>query len=95
MMAGAFLLLQAAAPPDIELRARVVARELRVASQGEARLEVRAEPDGGSSVEASRHPDVREQTRLRNVTLNLHAGARIADPGQVREQQEPDTSEPR
>ncbi|MFN3945994.1 MAG: hypothetical protein ACK4K7_13805 [Allosphingosinicella sp.] len=96
MIATALLLLQAAAPPaDIELRAHVFVREGQVASRGEARLQVRAEPDGGGTVETRRQPEARGQTRLRQATIDVHAEARIADPRQSGEQQETGTSDPR
>lgn len=77
------LLLQAAAapPPDIELNARATVREVRVRQRGEASLAVRAGPDAGSDVRVEK-PPANGRTRLRNVTVNVHAEARIADPRQ-------------
>ncbi len=78
------LLLQAAAataPPDIELNVRATAREVRLRQRGEASLEVRAGSDAGSDVRVEK-PPANGRTRLRNVTVNVHAEARIADPRQ-------------
>ena len=75
-----FLLFQAtAAPPDILLDLRATAREVRIERRGEARISVRAEPDGGSRTEVDR-PDSGGRERLRNVTVAVRAEARIADP---------------
>jgi hypothetical protein len=78
------LLLQAAAsppPPDIELNARATVREVRIRQRGEASLQVRAGPDAGGDVRVEK-PPANGRTRLRNVTVNVHAEARIADPRQ-------------
>ena len=78
------LLLQAAAPspalPDIELNIRARARSVEIEQKGEARLELRAEPDAGSVVEARVTPVAEGRTSLRNVEVNVQAGARIAGP---------------
>jgi hypothetical protein len=76
------LLLQAAAPPpDIEFNARATVREVRIRQQGETSLDVHAGPDAGSDVRVEK-PHANGRSRLRNVTVNVHAEARIADPGQ-------------
>jgi len=76
-----FLLLvqAAAAAPDIELNARVTARDVQIRQRGETSLEVRGGP--GSDVRVEK-PEARGRQRLRNVTVNVHAEARIADPRQ-------------
>jgi hypothetical protein len=88
-----FLLLiqAAAAAPDIELNARVTARDVRIRQRGETSLVVRAEPDAGSDVRIEK-PDAAGRQRLRNVTVNVHAEARIADPRANREP--PETTSP-
>jgi hypothetical protein len=74
------LLLQAAAAPapDIQLDARVTAREVQVRQRGEASLVVHGGP--GSEVRVEKPRTQSGQQRLRNVTVNVHAEARIADP---------------
>jgi hypothetical protein len=79
------LLLQTApatvqTPPDIELNIRATAREVRIVRKGEARLELRAGPDGGGNVVRVEAPDAAGRTQLRNAVVNVHAEARIADP---------------
>lgn len=77
----ALLLVAQAAPvqlPDIEINARVRARELSVEQRGEAQLRVRAEPFGAERVEIDA-PRLNGQTTLSNVTVDLHASATISD----------------
>lgn len=76
-----FLLLQAAAAtaPDIQLDARVTAREMRIRRRGETSLELRGGP--GTDVRVVK-PVGHGRPRLRNVTVEVHAEARIADPRQ-------------
>jgi hypothetical protein len=86
-MLGAALFFAAAAaawpvpagPADIEINARVRARELRIEQQGEARLRVRAEPPAGDKVEVERNLP-KGQRRYRNLDIKLDAEARIAGP---------------
>ena len=74
------LLVQAAAvAPDIQLDARVTAREVRISRRGETSLDVHGGP--GSDVRVEK-PRTQGRQRLRNVTVNVHAEARIADPRQ-------------
>jgi uncharacterized protein (DUF58 family) len=77
----ALLLLQAAGavetPPDIELNIRARARSVEIERKGEAKLEVRAEPEGGSRVEARVEPLPESRTSLRNVEVNVNAQARL------------------
>ena len=68
-----------AAAPDIELNVRATVREVRLRQRGETSLRVHASPDGGSRAEAPRPAGERE-IRGRNVSVNVHAEARIADP---------------
>lgn len=85
MIAAAFLLLQAtAAPqaqaaPDIELNIGLSARRVTIERRGEASLEVRAGPDGGSLVNVEA-PEANGRRTLRNVEVRVRAEARIADP---------------
>lgn len=68
------------APPDIEIRAAIRAREVRVEQDGTARIVLRAEPSAEQPeirVERSAPPG---QRRYRNLDLRLDAKARIADP---------------
>lgn len=76
------LAVQAASPaPDIALDVRVHARELKIEQRGEARLELRAEPDGGSQQHTDK-PEAAGRRRLRDVDVHVQAEARIADPAQ-------------
>jgi hypothetical protein len=88
------MLIQAAAqapetPPDIQLQARVTAREVRIERSGEASLEVRGGEGSEVRVEA---PPANGRRRLRNVNVTVDAEARIADPQQ--NQQAPETAQP-
>jgi hypothetical protein len=76
-----FLLLQAAAAPqpDIELKAVVNARSVRIEKKGEAELTVSASPDAGSVVHVEA-PDADGARTLRNVNVTVDAEARIGDP---------------
>jgi uncharacterized protein (DUF58 family) len=81
------MLLQAAqsAPasaPDIELNVRLTARSVRIEQKGEAKLEVRAGPDAGSEARTVVTPPARGATDLKNVTVEVHAEARIGDQSQ-------------
>lgn len=83
----AFILLQAADPapapaPDIELVLHAKARSVEIERKGVAKLEVTADPDGGSAVETKVTPKSRGAARLRNVDVDIHAGVRITDPQQ-------------
>jgi hypothetical protein len=84
MMITLALLLQAGAAqaPDIELFAQARARSVTIEKQGNASLTVRAEPDGGSVVDV-RAPKANGRKTLRNVVVDIHAKARIAEPGQA------------
>jgi hypothetical protein len=88
----ALLLLQAGAatqgPPDIELNIRALVRSVEIERKGEAKLEVRAEPDAGSRVEARVEPKAEGRTSLRDVRIDLKAGARIGDPAEIRAEAE-------
>ena len=76
----ALLAIQAAsALPDIELNARVQARQVTIEKRGEASLTVSASPDAGSAVEV-RAPPANGRRTLRNIDVNIKAQARIGDP---------------
>ena len=79
----ALLLIQAApaveTPPDIELNIRARARSVEIERKGEAKLEVHAEPDAGSRVEARIEPLPEGRASLRNVEVNLRAEARLGE----------------
>ena len=76
------LLLQASsAQPDIELRAAVDARSVRIEKKGEAELTVSASPDGGSEVKVEA-PKADGARTLRNVHVTVDAEARIGDPSE-------------
>jgi len=79
-------LLQAATSPapDIELNVHARVKQLRIEQKGEAKLVVHAEPDAGSRVEAHVEPKAEGRTDLRNVTVDIHAQAALADPQQNR-----------
>lgn len=71
---------QTATPaPDIELNARVRASEVVVRQSGDARLTLKVEPGDAPPVEIERSAPAGAQ-RYRNLTIDLRAAARIADP---------------
>jgi hypothetical protein len=74
------LLIQAVQAPDIQLDARVHAREVRIERRGEARLEVTGGP--GSDVRTVK-PSAEGRTRLRDVDIEVHAEAWVADPARI------------
>ena len=84
MMITLVLLLQAGAAqaPDIELFAQARARSVTIEKQGNASLTVRTEPDGGNVVDV-RAPKANGRKTLRNVVVDIHAEARIGEPGQA------------
>ena len=75
-MLVALALLQAAptAAPDIELNIHARARSVTIRQKGEARLEVRGEGPG-NRVEVRVEPKPDGRTKLRNVTVDVHAEA--------------------
>jgi hypothetical protein len=98
-MLGAALFLAAAAagpppagPADIEINARVRARELRIEQQGEARLRVWADPSAADKVDVERNMP-KGQRRYRNLDIRLDAEARIADPAGRSGETQPQTGE--
>ena len=94
-MIAMVLLIQAAAAPQtapyIELGVHARARSVTIEKKGEASLTVRTEPEGRNVV-AVRAPDANGRATLRNVEVDVHAEARIADPRQAR-QNNPDPGE--
>ena len=77
------LAMQAASPPpDIEINVRATARSVKIEQKGEAKLEVRAGPDASSRTETRVTPPADGKTELRNVTVELHAEARIGESGE-------------
>src|SRR5687768_11105186 len=77
------LLFQASAQaPDIELNATVRARRVTIEKRGNASLTVHAGPDAGSVVDV-RAPKANGRKTLNNVRVDVHAEARVADPGQA------------
>jgi hypothetical protein len=80
------ILLQAASPalPDIELRIQARAKSVTIEQKGETRLEVHADPDGGSRVDTvSLPPKAEGRTTLRNISVDIRGHANIADPTQM------------
>jgi hypothetical protein len=97
-MLSLLILLQAmsAEPrPDIELDIRARARSVQIEQKGEARLELRAEPDAGSRVEARVTPKAAGRTKLRNVDVAIHGEARIGDGVSVETQASAEAAETR
>lgn len=82
----------AAAVPDVQLEARVTARRVEIRSSGEASLEARGSPDGGSDVRVDRNLPRDGRRTLRNVDIRVRAEARIAPPQQP-PPQEPQTDD--
>jgi hypothetical protein len=70
----------AAPPPDIELRAHVEARSVKIEQSGTARLELHADPGGTEPVAVERSAP-KGHSRYRNLTIDVHAAARLAAPG--------------
>ncbi|MFA9201914.1 MAG: hypothetical protein ACEQR8_12225 [Cypionkella sp.] len=68
-----------APPPDIELTARVSAREVTVRQAGEASLAVRVSPGEAPPVEVARSAPAGAE-RYRNLTITLRGAARVAAP---------------
>jgi hypothetical protein len=79
------LILVQAAAPDIEFDFRGRARSVEVQQKGETKLEVWAEPEGGSQGRTTVQPRPRDANRLKNVEIEIHAEARIAPPQQIPE----------
>lgn len=69
----------AAPPPDIELRAHVEARSVKIEQSGTARLELHADPGVAEPVAVKRSAP-NGQSRYRNLTIDLHAAARLTGP---------------
>lgn len=85
-MNGAISLLLAAAAgpdtaalPDVEIAARVRAREVRIQQQGRAIAEVRVEPEGARQVQVDRNLP-KGRSAYRNLDLTLKVEGRLADP---------------
>ena len=79
-MTGLALLLAQLAPaqlPDIEIAARVSAREVEIEQEGEARLTLHAEPGEAEPVRVERSAPAGRKS-YRNLTIDLRAAARIA-----------------
>lgn len=85
-----YLLLQSAAapPPDIQLDIDLKARRVEIERKGEARLTVRAEPDGGSVSRTATLPVPEGRSTLRDVKVKVRAEARIAAPEEIRAEAE-------
>ena len=84
LLAASFLAIaqaaSAAAPlPDIELNARVRAREVRIVQQGRASAEVFVEPEAAQRIEVERNLP-RGSARYRNLDIKVAVEGRIADP---------------
>ena len=99
MLIALFILQAQAAVPqtvaaDIELNANIRARSVEIEKKGNARLTVTTSPDGGNLVDV-RAPKANGRKRLRNVSVDVRAEARIGDaaaPANNREQ--PETAPP-
>ena len=95
MMLLLILAQAATAAPDIELNATIRARSVTIEKQGNASLTVTTSPDGGNLVDV-RAPKANGRKKLRNVEVTVDAKARIADPAQAPQnnQPEPETASP-
>ncbi len=84
---GLLLVAQAAAPlaastadvPDIEIRAKADIRSLEIRSQGEARLELRANPGVAPPVEVVRSAPA-GAAKYRNLRIEIRGIARLTGP---------------
>jgi hypothetical protein len=86
---GAILVAQAtasaaasAAPPDIEIRAHVDVRSVKIRSEGRAQLTLHAEPGDAPPVVVKRSaPSGRAS--YRNLSIDLHGIARLSPPAPI------------
>jgi hypothetical protein len=76
MMLSLLFALQAAAMPDIELRATVRARSLTIEKAGTAKVDVTA---GGENLVSIEGPKANGRKRIANPVYNVHIEARLAD----------------
>lgn len=65
--------------PDIQILARVRAKELTIEQQGEARVEVRADPPLVEKVDVQRNQPGVGRTVLRDLDVRLDARASVTD----------------
>lgn len=77
MLLSIFLQAAALPPPDLQLDARVRARDVRIERKGDASLEVTG---GQGSLVQVDSPKAGGRSRLRNVEVTVRAEARVADP---------------
>ena len=96
-MPGPTLLIAAAAagasaalPADVEIRARVEARDVRIEQQGRAEALVFVEPSAGERIEVDRNLP-KGRARYRNLELDVHVEGRLADPRAPRSAEAPAT----
>ncbi|MGN6497410.1 MAG: hypothetical protein ACTHK5_08730 [Tsuneonella sp.] len=68
-----------ATPPDIEVHARVEARSVKIEQAGSARLELHVDPGVAEPVSVRRSAP-KGQSSYRNLTIDLHAAARLTAP---------------
>jgi hypothetical protein len=82
-MLALLALLQATAQPapDIELNIHARAKSVEIRRKGEAKLEVTGAE--GSRVEARVEPKAEGRSRLRNVTIDVHAEASVKEGAQI------------
>lgn len=78
-MLWVLIAIQSALFPDIQLDARVTARQVEVRESRGVSLTVQARPDAGSEVRVQAPPRRGERV-LRNVEVRVQAEARIASP---------------
>jgi hypothetical protein len=78
-MISLLLLAAQSAAPDIELNASLRARSVTVEKRGDAKLAVSTSPEGANLVDVEA-PKANGRATVRNVTVNVRAEARIADP---------------
>jgi len=68
----------AASLPDIELRARVHADDVRIEQQGKAEARVHVEPSGGQTIDVQRNQP-KGSSRYRNLEMTVQIDARLAE----------------
>ena len=86
-IAGLILVAQAAAVPaadaaplpDIEIRARVDIRSLKISSQGAARLDLHAEPGDAPPIAVKRSAPAGSKS-YRDLSVDIHGIARLTAP---------------
>ena len=90
------ILAQGATPaPEIQLEATIRAKSVTIEKQGDARLTVTTDPDGGNLIDVQA-PKANGRKKLRDIEVKVDAQARIGDPAAPAQnnQLQPETPSP-